>query len=101
MMTCIHNCMISGVKQFEWDEHKRLTNIAKHYIDFIDAVEIFEGKCMTQRSDRNNEERYISIGITHNVCIAVAYTWRNQNIRIISARRARDYEERKYRQLYT
>ena len=27
---------------FEWDEAKRLTNFAKHGIDFVDAARIFE-----------------------------------------------------------
>ena len=28
---------------FEWDERKRLINLAKHLIDFRDAIRIFEG----------------------------------------------------------
>jgi uncharacterized DUF497 family protein len=27
----------------EWDEQKRLTNIAKHRLDFVRAAMIFEG----------------------------------------------------------
>ena len=29
--------------RYEWDEDKRLVNIRKHNIDFIDVYEIFEG----------------------------------------------------------
>jgi len=28
---------------FEWDETKRQANLAKHLIDFADAVKVFEG----------------------------------------------------------
>ena len=27
---------------FEWDENKRLSNLGKHGIDFVDAVRIFD-----------------------------------------------------------
>jgi uncharacterized DUF497 family protein len=30
--------------QFEWDETKRASNVAKHGIDFISAVELFDGR---------------------------------------------------------
>ncbi len=28
---------------FEWDESKRQANLAKHHIDFQDAIRIFDG----------------------------------------------------------
>ena len=30
--------------EFEWDEEKRLANIAKHNIDFEDVVPLFHGQ---------------------------------------------------------
>ena len=30
------------MERFEWDEKKRLLNLEKHGIDFVDAVDIFE-----------------------------------------------------------
>jgi len=28
---------------FEWDESKRHANLAKHYVDFQDAIRVFDG----------------------------------------------------------
>ena len=32
---------------FEWDENKRLKNIEKHSIDFVEAEEVFQGTVLT------------------------------------------------------
>lgn len=82
---------------FEWDENKSEINLAKHAIAFDDASEIFYGKIVVRRSDRNNEERWIAIGYSENRLIAVVFTRREGVVRIISARRARKNEEREYR----
>jgi uncharacterized protein len=33
--------------EFEWDETKRLTNLSKHGIDFIDVPVVFDGEIVT------------------------------------------------------
>jgi uncharacterized DUF497 family protein len=82
---------------FEWDERKNLMNLAKHGIDFGDAIEVFYEQITLRRSDRNNEERWITVGLSENRLIAVVFTRQADVIRIISARRARKNEEREYR----
>jgi uncharacterized protein len=82
---------------FEWDERKNLLNLAKHGIDFDDAIEVFHGRIILRQSDRNNEERWIAIGEIEGRIIAVVFTRRGDTLRIISARRARKNEEREYR----
>jgi uncharacterized protein len=82
---------------FEWDDGKNRHNIAKHNIDFDDAKEVFYRPVITRQTNRGNEERWIAIGYSENRLIAVVFTWRNDVIRIISARRARKNEEREYR----
>lgn len=82
---------------FEWDERKAASNRTKHGIDFEDAKFIFYGPILLRRSDRNNEERWVAVGISDDEIIAVAFARRNNAIRIISARRARPNEERAYR----
>jgi uncharacterized protein len=86
------------IKGFQWDAKKNASNLKKHGIDFDDAVEIFYQLHLLYRSDRNKEERWIAIGETHSRLIAVIFTWRGDEIRIISARHARKDEERAYRQ---
>lgn len=81
---------------FEWDENKRLSNIEKHGIDFADAVKIFDAFAVTRQDTRADygEERYVAVGLLDGREITVIYTPREDNRRIISARRAR-VEERK------
>jgi uncharacterized DUF497 family protein len=82
---------------FEWDDEKRELNLAKHGIDFDNAIEVFHGPIILRRSDRNNEERWTALGYSDNRLIVVVFTRRTDVIRIISARRARKNEEREYR----
>jgi uncharacterized DUF497 family protein len=35
---------------FEWDEGKRQTNLAKHGIDFRDAIRVLMGRCSRRRT---------------------------------------------------
>ncbi|MCP3371167.1 BrnT family toxin [Bradyrhizobium cajani] len=88
---------LEQISAFEWDETKRASNLEKHGIDFEDATEIFYGDILVSRSNRKNEERWIALGEIQGRIIAVAYTWRKNALRIISARRARKNEEREYR----
>ncbi len=87
---------------FEWDETKRQRNIEKHAVDFLDAVQLFDGRPMVSTySPRGGEERWATMGILEGRFITVVWTPRGENIkRLISARRARDYERRTYRTLY-
>ena len=87
--------------EFEWDEAKRLSNIEKHDIDFVDMQDMFDGRPeRTLRSDRGNERRFITTAIVHDQFYTVAWTRRFNAMRIISARRARDNEERAYRAVH-
>jgi uncharacterized protein len=86
---------------FEWDENKRERNIRIHRIDFIDAQTLFDGRdTLTHYSPRENEKRWATIGRFEDKVITVIWTRRGENIRIISARRARDNEQRAYREIY-
>ena len=82
---------------FEWDENKRLLNIEKHKIDFIDIVtsKYFPPKYRLELI-KNNENRIISFGIFYERIICVVYTIREDVIRIISARPASKKERREY-----
>lgn len=86
--------------KYEWDEAKRQGNIGKHKIDFIDAVQIFEGEApiYTFPDTRKDwgEDRFVTIGLLHGIEIAVVHTPRGHKRRIISVRRARKEEREKY-----
>ena len=43
---------------YEWDEAKRLSNIAKHGLDFVDAPLVYESPIKLEAvSERNGERR--------------------------------------------
>lgn len=79
--------------KFEWNEAKRLSNIAKHGFDFIDAVELFEGEhWLAQGKTVKGEERWLASGWIMGVRAVVVFTLRDEVIRIISVRRSRHDE---------
>jgi uncharacterized DUF497 family protein len=86
---------------FEWDEAKRQSNLAKHRLDFRVAASLFDGRPVsTAESPTDNEMRFVSTMFADGRHYTVVWTVRSDRRRIISFRRARDEEERRYRQLY-
>jgi len=87
--------------EFEWWDAKRLVVLAERGLDFIDAEALFDGRpLLSAPSPRGEEERWVSVGELDGVLVAVVWTWRGQAIRIITMRRARDGEKRRYHALY-
>jgi uncharacterized protein len=82
--------------EFEWDEQKRLANLAKHGIDFKDAVNVLEQNGPLYETVRNGEVRWVTIGVLDGEPIAVVWTLRGEGRRLISARRARKHEREDY-----
>lgn len=82
----------------EWDENKRRTNLRKHNIDFIGSEEIFDGYTVTFEDDSVDygEQRFITFGKFQGRVVAVVHTERDDNIRMISIRKATKHEERYY-----
>lgn len=87
---------------FEWNPEKAGSNLQKHQVDFDEASTIFDDPQFITFLDEEHsadEERYITIGLsTQNRLLMVAHTERNENIRIISARKATKYEEKFYQE---
>lgn len=84
---------------YEWNPQKARTNLAKHGVDFADAVLALEDeRAVTVENDTaESEERFITIGTDAlGRVIIVVYTWRGENIRIISARKATIFERQQY-----
>lgn len=85
----------SGVR-FEWDEAKRAANLAKHGIDFADALEMFAAPMFVRSDERKDygEPRWQGLGIVQGRLMVVAYTKLEPNtVRIISLRKANSREE--------
>ena len=81
---------------FEWDESKRLANLAKHHIDFRDARRVFEGPVFERIDRPHGEYRVFAIGLMEDIEIVVVYVMRGKRRRIISARRAHRNERQEY-----
>jgi uncharacterized DUF497 family protein len=80
---------------YEWDERKRRVNVKKHGIDFIDVPQVFDGDVVLLPDERFDygEPRFIALGILKSQVVVVAYTERDENIRVISARKATKNEQ--------
>jgi uncharacterized DUF497 family protein len=85
--------------QFDWDTAKADSNLAKHGIDFDDAVRVFDdprARTTDVTQPEYGEERFKTVGIVDGRIIAVIFTDRGAIRRIISARRSRRNERREY-----
>lgn len=81
---------------FEWDEAKRVKTLNERKVDFLTAIRIFNGPVLDVPSDRNDEQRRLAIGVVNGVELALVYTVRNDRCRVITARRAKRSERKKY-----
>ncbi|CAH0203710.1 hypothetical protein WB66_05890 [bacteria symbiont BFo1 of Frankliniella occidentalis] len=87
---------------YEWDSKKAQHNLDKHKISFELACEVFDDPNILSTRDLSEiygEERWQHLGeIKGCVVLLVVSTDRNDNIRIISARKALPKEIGRYRQ---
>jgi hypothetical protein len=80
--------------KYEWDENKRLANLARHKVDFIDAVD-FQWDTAVETIDNRfdyGEERWIALGFTDKKLHVLVYAFRSPTIRIIILRKANKRE---------
>lgn len=81
--------------EFAWDSAKAASNWRDHGITFEMASEVFKDPFSVEWVDDSQgvqEPRYSIIGMVENRLLFVAYTMRDEAIRIISARKAELYE---------
>jgi uncharacterized DUF497 family protein len=85
---------------FEWDEAKANSNLAKHGLDFAEAATVFGDPLAITFFDPDHsdeEDRYLTIGMSiNNRVVIVSHTDREQAVRIISARVATKSERKGY-----
>ena len=93
--------------QFEWDEGKADANAHRHGVTFDLACTVFHDPHLLTVADLEHsetEERWFSVGCASNgVVLSVIYLWSDTdaaaiNIRLISARRSTQAENRQYRE---
>ncbi|MDP3955252.1 MAG: BrnT family toxin [bacterium] len=83
--------------RFEWDADKSNANKGKHGIDFERAKNIWLDENRVEIcAPHPVEDRSIIIGEVYNKLWTAIYTMREDTVRIISVRRAREKEARLY-----
>lgn len=86
----------------EWDEVKAQSNLAKHGVSFEEASTVFDDPLALTFNDHqhsDSEARYVTIGYSAQLrLLLVINTARDDNIRLISARKATSAERKLYEQ---
>jgi uncharacterized DUF497 family protein len=86
---------------YQWDPAKARTNLQKHKIDFAEAVGVFEDEWALTMTEQviAGEQRFVTLGLDYlGRMVVVVYTYRQDDIRLISARPATRREQKTYEQ---
>lgn len=105
---CLTSCVIftnghfvatNQIMKYEWDEHKRLSNIDKHGLDFADAKLVYENRYRFEiYVEQGGEKRVMLFAYVfdHLAVLTLVITRRGKCIRCISYRRAHEDEREAY-----
>lgn len=82
----------------EWGRDKAEANRSIHGVDFADAAAVLSDDfALTRRDESPAEERFATVGMDALGRVPVViFTWRGEEIRLISARRATASEPKEY-----
>ena len=79
--------------EFEFDAQKSAANKAKHGIDFVEAQALWDDPDLIEIPARTSDEpRFLVIGKIEGKLWSAIFTYRNEQIRLISVRRSRREE---------
>ena len=86
---------------FEWDQQSKAgINFRRHGVRMPEAIPVFEDThAITLTDDESDpgEQRFVTLGTgATGRLLVVVYTYRGENIRIISARPAEPHERNEY-----
>ncbi len=90
---------------FSWDDRKERENLRKHGVSFDEATTVFADEKARLKHDPDHssgEDRFILLGFSAKLRVLVvvhAYRQDENEIRLISARKATRNERRQYGQL--
>jgi len=88
--------------RFTWNETKAQANLLKHKISFNEAVSVFSddnARLIYDPDHSLEEERFLLLGLSYKLkVLIVVHCMRNENneMRIISARKASKKEQKQY-----
>jgi len=86
---------------FEWDEASKAgSNFRRHGVRMPEAIPVFDDPhaiTITDEESDPEEQRFVTLGMgAAGRVLVVVYTWRGENIRIISVRPAEAHEREEY-----
>lgn len=86
--------------RFTWSERKRALNLKAHGLDFVDAARVFEGATYTFEDARfdDGEQRFETLGLLAGVPVSIVHMESEDEIRVISFRKATKREASIYHQ---
>ena len=88
---------------FTWDDRKAADNLRKHGVSFEEAATVFmdeNARLLRDPDHSGDEDRFILLGLSSVIRLLVvchAYRSNDQEIRIISSRKANKQETKQYR----
>lgn len=85
--------------RYTHDPKKRAANLKKHGYDFADAPQVIESAATVTFEDRRfdyGEQRFITLGMLRGVVVAIATAETDEEVRVISMRKAERNEEEIY-----
>ncbi len=86
----LHSDAYHHTTRFTWDETKRQANLNKHGLDFADVEQAFAGPLILIEDNRQDygEQRMIGIGLLGFLVVLIVHVESEQDIRVISMRKA-------------
>ena len=83
---------------YEWDDAKAKSNQEEHGVDFADAVQVFDNPYLNKEdTDAVGDQVFVALGMDNlGRLLVVVYTYRQDKIRLISARKATKKEGTEY-----
>jgi len=91
--------MYGSLMKILWDPEKADLNYRKHKVRFSDAESVLFDPMALSREDHSadDEQRFVALGTDAlDRVLVVVYTYRGQDIRLISARPATKNERKSY-----
>jgi uncharacterized DUF497 family protein len=84
--------------KFEWDPKKARANFHKHGVSFADAISVlFDELAITIEDIDHDEQRFVTLGTdAFGRILIVVYSYREDRIRLISARKATPNEREQH-----
>ena len=87
--------------RYSFDPAKRASNLKKHGLDLVDAKPVIESGQTVTVEDRRfdyGEARFVTLGPLGNVLVAIVTAEVDEDIRVISMRKADRHEQAIYRE---